>query len=560
MADINNLCMGCMNDNGGEDICPLCGFDKNSPLAFGAMELKSVIGNRYIVGKALLGGGDGITYIGFDTVTQKPVRIREYFPEGICARGENMAVRVKKEASYVYNSGIMDFLDLSKKLLSLENLNGICPVLDVFEQNGTAYRISEYIAGITLNEFLLRNGGNLSWEQARPLFLPVFSTLSQLHTAGIIHRGISPDTLLVGRDGKLRLCEFSIAKARNTSSDMTARLYAGYAAVEQYGYQNLSDGTFTDVYGLSACIFRTLIGNPPPAANNRITDDNMSFPRRLAEVIPQNVLVALANGLQILPEDRTASIEELRKDLQAEMADNINDEPLKNPEKVKAEKKNNKNYTVKAAIITAVAILLIVLILIFTVFRETLFGKPNDTSSTIDISSITSVANTQSQGDGIMDRTKDVPDFSGKTYAEVLKVENNANWFKFTIAKKEYSSVVEKGKIMGQSIAKGQAAKRDTEIALTISLGPSSFKLPSSLKGMKKDQAHIKLLEMGIEPSCIDFVGKYSDTPQKEQVVMETSPALGSEINTDTPITVFYNMNVVVESSNTSSLSDTVTP
>ena len=547
MADLNNLCMGCMTDNGGEDICPVCGFDKNAPVPQGAMELKTVIGNRYVVGKVLNSGGDGITYMGYDTIEQKPVKIREYFPEGICARGENMGVRIKKESSFVYNSGIMDFLELFKKLMSFGEFAGICTVLDVFEQNGTAYSIIEHVAGITLNEFLLRNGGNLSWEQARPLFLPIFSTLSQLHTAGIIHRAISPETLIVGRDGKLRLTGFSIAKVRNTSSEMTSRLYPGYAAAEQYGFKDTADGTCTDVYGLAASIFRTLIGSPPPAANTRINDDNMSFPRRLAEVIPQNVLVALANALQILPEDRTSSVEEFRKDLQAEMADNINDEPLKTPEKVKAEKKNNKSYAIKAAIITAVALILIVLILVFTLFRDSLFGNSsNDTSSIADISSITAdVSSTESTG--IMDRTTSVPDFTGKTYHEVVNDSNNTNWFKFTIEKKEYSSAIEKGKIMGQSVAAGQSVKRDTEIGLTISMGPAKFKLPTILKGMTKDAAHIKLLEMGIEPSCIELVGKFGETATKEQVIIETSPAMGTEINTETPITVYYNTNIKTE-------------
>lgn len=557
MADLNNLCMGCMTDNGGEDICPACGFDKNAPAENGAMEIKTVIGNRYVVGKALECGGDGITYIGYDTAAQKPVKIREYFPEGICARGENAGVRIKKESTFIYNSGIMDFLELSKKLMSFSELAGICPVTDVFEQNGTAYRVSEHLAGITLNEFLLRNGGNLSWEQARPLFLPVFSTLSQLHTAGIIHRGISPETLMVGRDGKLRLTGFSIAKVRNTASEMTARLYPGYAAVEQYGFKDAAEGTATDVYGLAASIFRTLIGTPPPAANTRINEDNMSFPRRLAEVIPQNVLVALANALQILPEDRTSSIEEFRKDLQAEMADNINDQPLKTPEKVKAEKKNNKSYTVKAAVITAVAILLIGAILVFTVFRENLFGvSSDDTSSIADVSSITAdLSSTQSTG--IMDRTKDVPDFSGKTYAEVVNDSNNTNWFKFSVAKKEYSSAIEKGKVMGQSVAPGQSVKKDTEIALTISMGPAKFKLPSSLKGMTKDAAHIKLLELGIEPSCIELVGKFGEKATKEQVIIETSPAMGTEINTETPITVYYNTNIEKETASSQQASIT---
>ena len=552
MHNYDHLCMGCMNDNGGEEVCPLCGFDNNAPAPAHALSLRTMLASRYLVGKMLSSGGDGITYLGFDTAEDKIVRIKEYFPNGICARNDGLTVRVKKDSTFVYNTGIMEFLELSKKLAALGDMPGIYPVIDVFEENGTAYRVTEYSAGINFREFLLRNGGSLTWEQARPLFLPMISAIAQLHRAGIIHRGISPETLFIGRDGKLRLTDFSIAAVRNTRSDMTPQLFAGFAAIEQYGFEKATeDGTWTDVYGLAATMFRTLIGNPPPDANQRVTNDNMSFPKRLVETIPQNVLVALANALQILPDDRTATMEEFRRDLQTEMPKPDGDDDKKASGK-KGKKQNNKSYAIKAAVITAALLLVLTLVLVFTVFRASIFGVTSDVSSFSGLSSMESVgavSNTVSHAEKLYQ----VPDFTNKTFAEVYNNIDYRNTFEFEQPDKVYNNSVGRGKIISQSVEKNTNVAKGTKIKFTISLGPYSFKVPSDLKGMTRTEAHIYLLELGINPDAIKFVPIVDEQETEEEVVLRTSPEIGSTYTQDTEITVFYNTNLITSSDQTSS-------
>ncbi len=551
MQNLDNLCMGCMNDNGGEEVCPICGFDSLSPTPPNALSLKTLLNNRYLVGKILTTGGEGITYLGYDTELSKPVRIKEYYPNDICARKDGKSVKVKKDSTFIYNSGIMEFLELSKNLQDIGSLPGIYEVLDCFEENGTAYRVTDYSNGITLMEFLLRNGGTLTWEQAKSLFVPLIPTILKLHASGIIHMGISPETIFVGRDGRLRLTEFSIAAVRTADSDLPAQLFAGYAAIEQYGYEDTKISTATDVYSFAATLFRTLIGNPPPAANLRINNDNMSFPQKLASEIPQNVLIALANALQILPEDRTRNFTELKQDLDdSEYV--AEKEQKREKEEIKKEKKANKSVTIKAAVITAAALILIALILVFTVFRASIFGNTKETSSMLNLSSLESVgpvSNTVSHSEKLYA----VPDFTGKTFAEVSTNVDYANTFKMSVAKKEFSNTFDKGTIMAQSVQKNSNVAKNTEITFTVSLGPKSFKLPTSLKGMSRKDAYIKLLEMGIEPSAIKFYSKMGSTATKEEVVLETSPSLGSTITPDTQINVFYNSNIITYNNNSSS-------
>ena len=108
---------------------------------------------------------------------------------------------------------IRAFLELWRKLARMRGLSALILVFDIVEDHGTAYAISEYMEGVSLREYLLRSpSGYLSWEQARILFMPVLSTLGTLHSAGIIHRGISPTTLIVGKNGKMRITGFSICR------------------------------------------------------------------------------------------------------------------------------------------------------------------------------------------------------------------------------------------------------------------------------------------------------------------------------------------------------------
>ena len=68
MTDFNNLCMHCMADRLGESVCPICGSSTNDKQMRGALPYKTVLQKRYIVGAAKKSNGEGITYMGYDTI------------------------------------------------------------------------------------------------------------------------------------------------------------------------------------------------------------------------------------------------------------------------------------------------------------------------------------------------------------------------------------------------------------------------------------------------------------------------------------------------------------
>ena len=539
MQEINKLCMGCMSSLNGDSVCSVCGFDSSKYDEPDALALRTVLAGRYLVGKVIGKTGEGFTYLSFDTVTEAVVKITEYFPTGLCTRNADASVTINGESSYVYNEGIMKFIELHKALAGLSELSAVYRIIDIFEVNNTAYSVTEHLQGITLKEFLIRNGGQLSWEQIRPLYLPLINALRVLHENGIIHGGISPETLIVGRDGRIRIADFLISAARNARSEMTAQLYPGFAAIEQYRGEELTPAT--DIYSIGATLFRTLTGNPPPDSKQRLENDNMTFSRSVAEKVPRSVLVAMANALQLEPANRTQKIEDLKANLQlAEAASEPEAQPQKGGNKGKKSGGGNKKYVLIAALATALILAIIAGIFYFLTLQD---DEDTASASSDFISSYESYHTIDASS--TPEKHMSVPDFSGKSLAELLANNEYAEWFDFKVVKKEYNNKVSRGKICAQSVKIGTSAKKGTVVEFTVSLGPEQVTVPKALKGMNKDQALIEVLKLGIDYNNVTVIGKLGEETTEEFVVFETSPAMGERMNPDEAITIYYNTNVV---------------
>ena len=539
MQEINKLCMGCMSSLNGDSVCSVCGFDSSKYDEPNALGLRTMLAGRYLVGKVIGTTGEGFTYLSFDTVTEAVVKITEYFPTGLCTRNADASVAINGETSYVYNEGIMKFIELHKALAGLSELSAVYRIIDIFEVNNTAYSVTEHLQGITLKEFLIRNGGVLSWEQIRPLYLPLINALRVLHENGIIHGGISPETLIVGRDGRIRITDFLISSARNARSEMTAQLYPGFAAIEQYRGEELTPAT--DIYAVGATLFRTLTGNPPPDSKQRLENDNMTFSRSVAEKVPRSVLVAMANALQLESANRTQKIDDLKANLQlAETVSEPEAKPQKGGNKGKNSGGGNKNYVLIAALATALILAIIAGIFYFLTLQD-----EDDTASNSSefISSYESYHTIDASS--TPEKHMSVPDFSGKSLAELLANNEYAEWFDFKVVKKEYNNKVSRGKICAQSVKIGTSAKKGTVVEFTVSLGPEQVTVPRALKGMNKDQALIEVLKLGIDYNNVTVIGKLGDETTEEFIVFETSPAMGERMNPDEAITIYYNTNVV---------------
>lgn len=508
MINSEHLCMSCMKEIGEVEQCPYCGFHVGTVQISPYLAVRTVVANRYLVGKLLEYNGDGATYIAWDINEKKPVTIREFFPDTLVTRriGERN-VTVMSGCELVYNECKADFVELWRKLTRMSGLSALVNVYEVFEENDTAYAICEYVKSITLRDYLLRlKTGYIPWERARVLFMPVLSTLGMLHTAGIIHRGISPLTLQIGQDGKMRIGGFSIWQARTAKSDLTAQLFSGYAAIEQYGFEG-KQGPCTDIYAFAATLYRALIGSDPIEATERLTNDRLMVPGKFAEQLPAYVINGLINALQIMPEERTRSVEQLRADLSASpvvAAVSHSDFDMSAPLPADVRKtemrpeptpaisaqpsgkggmfSQNKMLIIRTALISAIVCLVICLIIVFVPDIKNNFVKEDP------------VEQATTRGELVT-----VTDFRGRDYSEISNDAYWVNQFSFE-AVEEYSDDVPKGIIISQSIPAKSQVNAGTKIVLTVSKGIEHFELPPVI-GMEYDEARDLLKQSNFKVS-----------------------------------------------------------
>jgi len=551
MINTEKLCLGCMSDNNGEEICPFCGYDSSSRNPENCLPVKFVINNRFLVGKALKANGEGITYIGWDNGEDAVITIKEYFPKGFANRNPDKTVSMTEAGKYTFNEGLIEFMEINRKIMR-SDLPSLVPVIDVFEENGTVYAVSSNIPGITLSDFLKRNGDTLKWEQARALFLPLIDTVKGMNDLGIIHGGISDETIIVGRDGKLRISDYSIKKLRMRTSEIEERIYPGFAAIEQYDVVGLHIDSYTDVYALSATLLKVFIGTAPAEALARLQNDSMSVPAKFAEELPRHVLSALANGLQVMPKSRTKDIETFKNELvYGEIATptvKTNSDTLKQTEidknSNKMVKEKQKSSSAKYAIISSVCTAL-VFVIIAGVLYFTVFKKDNDDKETQSSEPTTSYVEPEVDEIGDIDsdaavsaKLYPVSDYTGKYYSDILKTDDN-DIFEFSIKGKEFSDKYPVGAICRQTVKAGSEAERDTKIQFVISLGPQKIKI-ANLSGLTEMEAKLELLKQGFLYDNIIVEEKY-DEDREPSSVLDQSPKYGESVSNDEAVTIYIN-------------------
>ena len=491
-----NLCMHCMRDIGEESRCPYCGFEISAKQNPPYLPLRTVIEKRYVVGCVMDYNGEGATYIGYDLAENKTVFIRELLPNTITDRtpySPSLQVTLGSESSFARMR--QEFEVLWSKLSGLGGMSALINVTAVLEDFGTAYAIYDYFSAVSLRDYVLRSrSGYISWEKARQLLMPVLSCLEVLHGNNIIHGGLSPQTLFVTNEGKVKITGFCTAATRTVACKVTPQIFEGYAALEQYSYeQEISPET--DVYGLAAVLYRCLIGSDPIPAKERALNDRMMIPGKFAESIPAYVINGIINALQIDKSDRTANIELLRNDLsaappaaQAARRQQVTGLPQSfapgtgNEKKQKPVKKQSNVKTIAITALIVVVIGAVALGALAYIFKDRL-SFPSKAEET------TAIETTEDY--------VEVPEFTDRS---LIDIQTNAVFnenFTFKI-EYSYSGETEDGYIISQSVAPNSLVPKMSEITILVSRGKEKIQVPD-VTGMQFDEAQRQLEALGFE-------------------------------------------------------------
>ena len=312
---MQKYCFHCMKPLEASPACRHCGYNNVNRLPKKPYQLHpgTVLHQRYLTGLALGEGGFGITYIGLDITLGKRVAIKEFFPLGIAQRvhAQSPAVEVMlPEKADFFARGVERFLSEAKSVAAFTEEEGIVDVLDYFQENGTAYIVMEYLEGKTLRELVAANG-KFPADRLIALTLPVMQSLRAMHAQGMIHRDISPDNLMLTKNGDLKLMDFGSARFYMSSEQgKEIMLKPGYAPEEQYR-RNSRQGPYTDVYALCATIYACITGIVPMNSPIRVNADTLKPPSQLGVRITPQQEYALMHGLAPSAQYRTPDMEQL---------------------------------------------------------------------------------------------------------------------------------------------------------------------------------------------------------------------------------------------------------
>lgn len=511
MMNTDHICMGCMNPlPEGREACGICGRKtdtQNDPIC---LPVKTLLADRYLVGAAERNGGDRISYIGLDVVSKTPCQIHEFYPDTLCERDTDGTVKVLGGCEHTFAEYQDKFRVHARTLARMRDVAVLFPTYDIFDANNTSYVITEAEEGVSLETRLAELGGRLRWDEARPLFMPLLAGLKSLHATHIYHLGISPENLILGGDGRLRLRGFMLPDARAVSADLKPNLLTGYAAPEQYGFDAGLDAR-ADVYALTATLFRVLTGNPPSDASARASGGNDLFvPAAVAEELPDQVAICLFNGLQVAVDKRTASVEALQEGLttSAAVANLRDEEAVEVPEVEEATEKDPKSNRKKIIILVAVGVFLLLALLgfaiIYLLFPQ-YFGAGDESSLSTDISTEIPTVSTFEPESSYIDINPlySVPNVMNKNYYDLLEQKLDGE-MQLEVNYMIYDDKKAAGTILSQEPAPESSVEKGATIKVVISLGKEEITVPD-LTGWNETHARLYLEALGFRiGECID--------------------------------------------------------
>ena len=542
------LCMNCMHClPEGASACPTCGAAVDEQNLPQYLPVGTLLSDRYLVGRVQRTDGDAAVYIGYDQVQKAPVGIREFFPDTLCERQADGDLRPIMGCETLFEEYKEKFRQHARTVARMRDLPASIPIYDIFPQNETVYAVSEWCEGKTLDAWLAERGGRLSWDEARPLFIPLTASLISLHEAGVLHLALCPENLILTADGKLHIDGFAIAEARTVSGDLQPHIPAGFAAPEQYR-QDAVCGCAADVYGLAATIFRTIVGTTPPDGASRTAGGgDLLVPADAAKDLPAHVAAALFNALQPDAAERTPTIAALRDRLSAApavtalqddaraeeaAATETKDEPVEDDKKATG---HRAGYAL-VLIIVVVLMLLGVMTFVLYLLVPNLFGggsKPSSDPLTATTTTLPSLPEATTTVAGSEDMLYPVPDVVGKNY-----YDERGNHFgnrTLELAGLKYSDLVPKGQIISQEPKAESQAPITENIKVIISAGPEKITVPD-VSGLDEAQARqfLELAGFRVEQEST----KLPLSSYERGKVDSTSPAAGNRLTVGSKITL----------------------
>ena len=239
--------------------------------------------------------------------------VEEYFPQRLAVRLGTGEVAADPRNPDEYEAGLAAFLATARLLAGLHR-DSLLAVRRWTDANGTGYLVTPDIEGETLGARLARDG-TLPLAEIESVFSALIDALEVAHAAGLLHRQINPEAIVLGPDGVPILRDFGVGTKLAPSARQVfrqghrrlANIVPGYAALEQYSDLG-REGPWTDVYGLGAVLHRCVYGTAPDDAPARLVRGAEPLTATPGVPLPDRMRAAMEHALALRIAGRPQSL------------------------------------------------------------------------------------------------------------------------------------------------------------------------------------------------------------------------------------------------------------
>ncbi|MGZ8603769.1 MAG: Stk1 family PASTA domain-containing Ser/Thr kinase [Actinomycetota bacterium] len=482
-----------------------------------------ILGGRYRVERELGRGGMAKVYLGKDTVLGRTVAVKILAPQ--FADDPNFVTRFRREAQ-------------AAARISNQNL---VSVFDTGSDDGVHFIVMEYVEGRTLAQFLT-GGGRIMPDRAIDIAMDVCRALSAAHAQGLVHRDIKPGNIMLDDRGDVKVTDFGIARVVTTAETVaqTAAVLgtASYLSPEQAQGQPV-DGR-TDIYSLGCVLFEMVTGRPPflgdspVAVASKQVLEQPTPPSRLNPDVSPDLDAVILRALAKNPENRYASADDLRADLErVRRGMPVEATPLL-PAAAGATQVIQREPSAPTAVLPPAAaepersrwwIPVLVTLLILAVLGGVLFVLAQNLLNDDEEPGSQLVA---------------VPNVVGERFNEARRTLEDEGFVVVTpplSATQEEFPDAEPGTVVEQVPSADEEVEEGAQVTLTVVESPEAVTLPTGLTGQDPESV-IALLE-ALDADLELLTQEEPSDEVDEGFVTRTDPPEGSEVEPGSTVTVF---------------------